>query len=280
MANSRKIVIGGALLIALLALSTVTVVRAIKASSVRAERGLASKQQDKKPLELEPAATDVIDKALSSKDPDKRAKRIAKNRRYDKNDSRAKRLTDLPSGGGAVRASEQPPPLPIPVAQSEAIVIATVVKAQPYLTASETSMYTELGVLVEQVIKNDGLPSAAVGSVLDVDREAGAMRLTDGRVIHYETGGIGRVPRNGRRYMLFLRRTNDGADLSIVTGYELRDGRVFPLDGETRVFDPRTGQITRKAPFEGLDESSFLALVQSAVANPNRVLTPDGRLNQ
>jgi hypothetical protein len=276
MTSYRNIVVG-VLLLAALVLSAVTLVRVINPSPVRAT---SNQSQGKGKLDVQPAAVDIIDSAPAPKDSHERAKRIAKNSRYDKNDKRARRLTELPSGAGAVYGNEQPPPLAVPVKQSDAIVIGRVTKAQPYLTDTETSMYTELNVTVEQVLKNDGIPSAAVGSILTVDREAGAMRLHDGRVIHYETGGLGSVPRNGHRYLLFIKRIHDGTDITIVTGYELRGGKVFPLDGEAQIFDPATGQITRKAPFEGVQESSFLAIVQSAMANPSRVLTPEWRLKK
>ena len=87
----------------------------------------------------------------------------------------------------------------------------------------------------------------------------------------------GRLPRVGRRYVLFLKRVNDAQDLSILTGYELRQGRVMPLDGVMNLFSPATGQVTRKAPFENADEATFLDLVRTAVANPSRVLAPEGR---
>jgi hypothetical protein len=270
MTSYRNIVIG-VLLLATLVLSAVTVTRVIKPTPVRAS---SYHSQGKGKLDVQPAAVDIIDSAPDPKDSREKAKRIAKNNRYDKNDKRARRLTELPSGGGAVHGNEQPPPFPLPVKQSDAIVIGRVTKAQPYLTNTETSMYTEVNVTVEQVLKNDGIPSAGVGSTLTVDREAGAMRLRDGRVIHYETGGLGSVPRNGHRYLLFIKRIHDGTDITIVTGYELRGGKVFPLDGEAHIFDPATGQITRKAPFEGVEESSFLAIVQSAMTDSSRVLTP------
>jgi hypothetical protein len=263
------------------AMTSVTAARVIKTRSAAALEGTTmQKQQDKKPLDLEPAAVDVMDQAADPTDPAERAKRKAKNRRYEKNDKHAKRLTDLPSGGGAVRGSEAPSIPPMPVAQSDAVIVGTVTKAQPYLTESETSMYTEFAINVEEVLKNDGLTSISAGNTVDADREAGAIRLRDGRVIRYETGGVGQLPRMGRRYVLFLKRINDGQDISVLTGYELREGHVLPLDGEQRVFSPETGQITRETPFATIDEATFMDLVRAAIAKPNRVLSPAGRVQQ
>ncbi|MDQ1638123.1 MAG: hypothetical protein QOF62_1462 [Pyrinomonadaceae bacterium] len=279
MRKPKRKAIAGLVLVGV-AMTGMVLARVIKARSVTNLERTMTQNQEKKALNVEPAAVDVVDKATGPTDSRERAKRDAKNRRYDKKDKRAKRLTGLPSGGGVVRGGEAPPPLPLPAAQSDAVIIATVIRAQPYLTASETSMYTEFTFSVEEVLKNDGLASVAVGNTVDADREAGAMRLPDGRVIRYETGGVGRLPRVGRQYVLFLTRCNDGQDLSVLTGYELHQGRVFSLDGEKRVFSPETGLITRKAPFEGVEKATFLELVRTAIANPNRVLMPEGRNSQ
>jgi hypothetical protein len=259
-----------------LALSGLALARVLKVRAAGNSKTMTQGQDSKKALGVEPAAPDVIDQAAEPTNSRDRMKRSAKNRRYDKKDKISRRLTNLPSGGGAVRGGETSSPMPMPVAQSDAVVIATVIKAQPYLSENESSMYTEFAVNVEQVFKNDGLPSISVNSTVDVDREAGAMRLRNGRVIRYETGGVGRLPRVGSRYVLFLKRINDGQDISILTGYELRQGHVVPLDGETHVFSPETGQITRKAPFAGVDETTFLNLLRTAVANPNQILMPEG----
>jgi hypothetical protein len=259
-----------------LALSGMVLARALKTSAAANSRAMTQKQDGRKMLNVAPAATDVIDQADEPTNSRDRIKRKAKNRRYDKKTKISRRLTDLPSGGGAVRGGEAPALKPLPVTQSDVVIIGTVAKAQPYLSESESGMYTEFSVNVEQVLKKDGLPTLSPGNVIDVDREAGAMRLRDGRVVRYETAGIGRLPRVGHRYVLFLKRVNDGQDISILRGYELKEGRVFPLDGETNVFSPETGQITKKAPFEGTDETTFLELVRTAVANPNRVLMPEG----
>jgi len=249
---------------------------AIKARSAAARRAEQA-QSDRKPLEMQPAATVVMDQPAVPTNARARSARRAKGRRYDKKIEPVKRLTDLPDGGGIVLGGESPQFPPLPVAQSDAVIIGTIVKAQAHLTESETGIYTEFAVRIEEVFKNDGLAGVTVGGMVEADREAGAMRLRDGRVVRYETGGLGGLPHAGRRYVLFLKRVNDGRDVSIYTAYELHQGRVTPLDGVTRVFDPATGQITRKAPFENVEEVTFLELLHAAVANPNRVLMPEGR---
>jgi hypothetical protein len=233
---------------------------AAKARTAAARRA-GQTQNERKPLEMEPAATDVMDQPAEPANSRARAARRAKSRRYDKKIERAKRLTELPDGG-VVNGGESPQLPPLPVAQSDAVIIGAIVKAQPHLTESETGIYTELAVRVEEVFKNDGLAGVAPGGTVEVEREAGAMRLRDGRVVRYETGGLGGLPRAGRRYVLFLKRVNGGLDLSINAAYELHQGRVTPLDGITRVFDPATGQITRRAPFENVEEATFLELLR------------------
>lgn len=262
-----------------LALTSMILIRAaqVRAASSASDIG---QRQSPEPFGGEPATDDVIDQAEEPADERARARRRAKNRRYDTGSYRHdRRLTDLPSGVGAIRGStntETPPPPPLPAAESDVVIVGTIRHAQPYLTESQTSMYTEFAIQVEEVLKNDARASITVGSIIEADREAGAMRLRDGRVIRFKTAGAGRLPRIGRQYVLFLKRVNDGQDLSILRGYELRQGRVFPLDGETRVYMPETGQITRIAPFEGAAVTSFLDLVRAVIANPGQAITPEG----
>ena len=43
------------------------------------------------------------------------------------------------------------------------------------------------------------------------------------------------MPQVGCRYLLFLEQVNSEVEFRILTGYELREGRVFPLDESSGV---------------------------------------------
>jgi len=199
----------------------------------------------------EALVADVFDIAPETTTGEERARRKAKNKRYEKGGPDAKRLVELPPNVGAGRVEHTSDIPPLPVALSDAIVLGTVTKIQPYLTEAETSIYSEFTITIEEVFKNDENGSPFVGKTIVVDREGGALRLSNGRVLRYEVSGMGKLPRLGRQYVFFLKRINEGQDVSILSGYELRGGRVFSLKGYS--------------PFEDTDITIFLDTIRRAV---------------
>ena len=91
------------------------------------------------------------------------------------------------------------------------------------------------------------------------DRAGGRVRIESGKVSLYKVAGQG-TPQVGGKYLLFLTRTDQESDYGILTGYELRDGRIKLLD------NPGDGHPIPAS--EGSDEPSFLKQVRAAVANP------------
>lgn len=81
------------------------------------------------------------------------------------------------------------------------------------------------------------------------------------------------MPRIGRRYALFLKRIDESQDFPIVTGYELRGGHVFPLDGS----DGNGGAGLVFGKFKGSDASCFLEDVREAVARSSQASTEGKR---
>lgn len=240
---------------------------------------LRSQDQSISPEKARAEAPEVFNQAPEPTDGVELRKRKIKNRRYNKEGGSP--LTDLPDGGGSGRGGDAvpDPPPPLPVSQSDAIVLATVNTAQPYLTENKADLYTEFLVQVEEVFKDDSRPAIVPGNSITVDQPAGVMRLRDGRVISYSAGGVGQLPRVGRRYVLFLQRTNGGEDLSILTGYELRQGRTFPLDTGRAIYSPQTGRMDKVAPFENFEESSFLDKVRSAIVTSSQDSSEKRRAN-
>jgi len=135
---------------------------------------------------------------------------------------------------------------PIPVGQSDAALIGEVVDARAYLSNDNTGVYSEFTIRLERVLKESDhdLPS-----LIPVERLGGAVRFQTGRIIKYEVLRQG-VPRIGGRYVLFLSYNSEGDDYSLLTGYELSNGHVVPLDG-VDVFER----------YEGWPEDRFLNVV-------------------
>lgn len=144
-----------------------------------------------------------------------------------------------------------------PIKQSAAIVIGNVTGAQARMSNNKKGVYSEFTFQVEEVLKNDDGKSLTSNSSVTLDREGGRVRLPSGMVGIYYISGQG-SPRIGRRYVLFL-SGKKSPDFTVVTGYELREGKVLPLDY------PGSGHPFTK--YDGADEQSFLAELRAAIAD-------------
>lgn len=152
----------------------------------------------------------------------------------------------------------------IPVAASDAIVIGDITNAQGYLSPDKTGVYSEYTVRVDEVLKQSSAAPIVTGGFVDAQREGGRVRFPSRRVQSYITHYQG-VPVAGRSYVLFLKR-NEQADVFILlTGYEQRDGRVYPLDGVD--LPPGATEISQFAAYKGVDKATFSKALKSALAH-------------
>jgi hypothetical protein len=148
-----------------------------------------------------------------------------------------------------------------PVTLSDAVLIAEVTDARAYMSEDKAGVYTEFTLRVAEVLK-DNQASFSAGSLLVTKREGGRIRFPSGHVLRYGLEYQG-MPRAGRRYVFFIRRNEADENPYILTGYELRAGHVFPLDGVHQHRD--AGKLTQFTAYENADESAFLNAVRDAV---------------
>ena len=156
----------------------------------------------------------------------------------------------------------------LPIDRSDTILVGTITDAQAHLSNDRTGVYSEFGVQVEEVLKQDPAKSRIeVASAIYVERFGGAVRFSSGTIQKYETIGQG-MPRRGERYLLFLKRLDDEPSFSIVTAYELGyDLKVSPLDGA------QVGEGNETYPFDkykGFDSTLFLQIVRAALAEKSK----------
>lgn len=145
----------------------------------------------------------------------------------------------------------------LPVTKSSAVIIGEVTGAQAHLSEDETRVYSEFVIKVDEVLKNDERVPLS-GSIV-VERSGGRVRFPSGKVVLSATSHQD-MPQIGKRYLLFLVHEFVGdEDLTILTGYELRDGLVFPLD--------RPGDGHPIWSYKGASESYLLNDLISALAN-------------
>lgn len=148
-----------------------------------------------------------------------------------------------------------------PVAQSAAIAIGQITDARAYLSEDGTNIYSEFSIQVDEILKNDFLNPLATGGSLIAERQGGRVRLPSGKIVTSRVNHQD-MPRTGRRYVFFLRRTiSTGSDsdcIQLLTAYELREGRVFPLD---KVLE---GHPINQ--YKGKTEQEFLTELRAVIA--------------
>jgi hypothetical protein len=208
---------------------------------------------------------DAIDEVSETSDPNERARRDEKRRRYNKGGTD---LTTMdPNQSVSVNVCGPAKPF-LPTVYTPVIVLGTVVSAQPYLTEDRSSIYTEYSVRVEEFLKKDGLPLQKAGELLVVDRPGGKLRLKSGKVIRYSWSGsnIARPLKPGERCVLFLERIHDGFDIRLGPAFLLREGKAYYL-WESEGHDKLVGTVSG-IQSELSNEEPFLELVRKAIANP------------
>jgi hypothetical protein len=187
--------------------------------------------------------------------PDERATRQLRGRKFDKSpqaidpDNEAEMITDMSHWGKGLSA--------IPVKQSSHVVVGKITEAKAYLSNDKTGVYSEFIFHIDSVLKNNNRLLNTDCSIL-VARIGGRVRFPSGRVSQYFTVGQG-MPRVGQKYVLFLLGSEEEKYFYLLTGYELRGGKVFLLD------NPGSGHpITA---YQGKDELSLLKDIQVAIVN-------------
>ena len=187
-------------------------------------------------------------------DPRERARRQAKGKKYNRDLTRiAPDFTEIDVG---FHWPIDFPPLPI--VQSNAIVIGEVKNTQAFLSSDRTGVYSEFTVHISEVLKNGGSALLAIGSSIVLERIGGRVRFPSGKIGWVRVIGQG-MPQIGQRYVFFLTCSDQG-DFNLLTGYELRSGQVFPLDSGTPHFEV----------YEGADETIFLDKLRTAITNSSR----------
>lgn len=190
-------------------------------------------------------------------DPKERNKRQYESRRYN-----GRHLKEDPRAEESLLIDEWLYRLPaFPATLSDAVIIADVAGAQAYMSDDKAGVYTEFTVRVAEVLK-DNQASISVGSLLVTKREGGRIRFPSGHVLRYGLEYQG-MPRAGRRYLFFIRRNEADDNPYILTGYEMRAGHVFPLDGVHQHRD--AGKLNQFTAYENADESAFLNAVRDAI---------------
>jgi hypothetical protein len=220
----------------------------------------ASAQERKKAQSLDDiSALRPIDAAPEEADARKNLARKSKNKRYNLPDSSFD-LSKQADGEASGRVLESELPPPFPIGASNLIIIGNITKRQPYLSDNKTAIYTEFNIQVEEVLQNNAVAPVSSNETVVADREGGAIRMANGRVLRYLVTGVGAMPEKGKRYLLFLKAdAAAGEDYVIICGYELKAGKVIPLE-----------DISDRAPYINMPEAQFLSVIKEAIAKSDK----------
>ena len=142
---------------------------------------------------------------------------------------------------------------PLPAAQSEVILVGEVTGGRAHLSNDKTGIYSEFPVTIEEVLKNASSSTLKPGSKVYLERLGGVVRYPNGRKYPYRVAGQD-MPGVGLRYVFFLKPVGVEEAYEIITAYELRGDKVFPLDS-TDQFDA----------YKDMEQVKFLEQLKNAV---------------
>jgi hypothetical protein len=165
-----------------------------------------------------------------------------------------------------VPSAHSPAESALPVIQSDAVAIGKVIDARAHLSSDKINVYSEFNVCLEEVLKDFSAEPLKPGISITTERLGGRVRLPSGKVIliGYKHRSM---PLPGARYVLFLKYNRGIKTYSIITGYELRGGRVSPLDGHRRFLTgEKYSQLVEYDRFEGMSATTLLREVKEVVA--------------
>jgi hypothetical protein len=217
---------------------------------LQTQRSLSDQRREIPDLERWPAAD--FDASLPV-DAAKRAKRQARNKKYDKSEWP---ILANDVAESTVRLHRVNPGLPaFPVQESRVVLIGQIASAAAYLSNDKTGVYSEFTVILEEVLKNHLAEQLLAGSSIAVIREGGRIRFPSGRMHWYGIDGQN-MPRIGGRYVLFLSGEREET-LTILTGYELATSKIMPLD-----------DLNNPNKYRDADEVTFLKSLRASLTDP------------
>lgn len=184
-------------------------------------------------------------------------------------------LTEERQSGYGGFGTHSPVEPAIPVAKSDLIVTGEITKAEAFLSEDKASIYSEFTLTVNNILKNSTSENIEIGYSITISRNGGGVRFPSGKVIKEIFEGKP-MPHVGSKYVLFLKYESEGDYYPLITGYELRDNKIIPLDGLDRDGNV-IYQLTSHQSYKGTTEREFLNLVQLAISTAQDLFEREGQ---
>jgi hypothetical protein len=139
---------------------------------------------------------------------------------------------------------------PLPVAESDLILIAVVSSSEAHMSANKRGVFSEFNLIVESVLKTSG-EKIKEGSLFTADRVGGYVKYPNGQQILCRIAGVN-MPQIGARYLFFLSARRKPI-FTILTAYELTNEGVMALD------------LSSSLDLEGIAETELLKRVHASL---------------
>lgn len=189
-----------------------------------------------------------------SSDPGQRVRQRVRSEKYDKS---LFHVNPNASGDTTSVVDVVDPKLPaFPLAQSSLVVVGQIMDGRAYLSTDKSGVYSSFTVQVNEILKNASTLSLTTGSVIEAERQGGRVRFPSGRLHLFVVDRLD-MPQVGLRYLLFLQNGMDDPTFRIVSGYELKDGKVSALD-----------DLPNSKTYENVDELTFLSQIRKLARQP------------
>jgi len=187
-------------------------------------------------------------------DPQERTKRLKRSKKYNRKDS-----VVHPELVQSAQGYDWPADFkPIPVSTSDIVVVGTISDAKAHLSEDKNSVYSEFTVTINEVLKNGTGSYLGAGDSITLERKGGRVRYPSGHISWFYVSGQG-LPLPNAQYVLFLKATDEERLFDILTGYQILDGRIEPLD-----YSPGVVHFER---YSGSDATAFVNEVRSTIAS-------------
>src|SRR6267154_337617 len=118
---------------------------------------------------------------------------------------------------------------PLPTDSSDVVIVGKISDAKAHLSEDKNSVYSEFAVTIDEVLKNKTGVMLSPGGTLTIERNGGRVRYPSGHISWFFVVGQG-LPQLDGQYVLFLKTTEEERLFDILTGYQIVDGRIEPLD--------------------------------------------------
>lgn len=196
--------------------------------------------------------------APASNNAAEREERKTKSKRYDNQDFVVKNPN--PKTGMAKLFDAVTPPVALPVAESNLIIIGEIINASAYLSNDKRNVYSEYNVRVNEILKEDSSNKIFSGNCISMDRRGGYVRYPNGQKVLYLIDEQN-LPGVGSRYVLFLISDKQSPNYEILTGYELKENKIIPLD-----------TVIGFDSFTGINELNFIKAVRDKISEPAKTV--------